>query len=72
MNSIAYMDAMPIKCDRCGKMVIHFYNKGEWWEKYLLPDEDQICYGCIKDRSDFKEKFKQNIGISAEEFEKIK
>lgn len=66
------MEIIPTKCDRCGKMVTDFYPKAEWWEKYLLPEESQICYDCIKNRSDFKEEFQKNTGVSTKELERIK
>ena len=65
MNTI-----IPVKCDKCGKMVTGYYSPGEeWWGKYLEDRENKICLNCIKDREGFRDEFKRLIGVSVEQYE---
>ena len=67
-EEINYLEIIPTKCDCCGEMVSGYYDKGDqWWNKYLKPDEENICLGCIACRPGFREEYQQLIGVSVDE-----
>ncbi len=63
MNSINFMQIIYTKCDCCGEMVDSFSSRGEWFGKYLRPNEEKICCNCIKDREGYAEEFLEKIGV---------
>ena len=66
-EGIIFLDIILTKCDCCEKMVQGFYSiDGEWWDKYIKPNEGNICLGCIADRIGFREEYQQLFGISVE------
>ena len=67
-EEINYLQTIPTKCDCCGEMVNGFYDKsGQWWDRYLNPDEESICLGCIADRPGFRKEYRQLIGMSVDD-----
>lgn len=58
-----WIEVIPVICDCCGKKTSGFYNKSQWWSKYLKDSENEICINCIKARTGFTEEFKEKIGI---------
>ena len=66
-----YMEIIPTECDCCGKMVSGVLDKSNWFGKYLGPDEEQICFDCIKDRPGYREEFLEKIGVPVERLGKL-
>ena len=60
------MEVLPTKCDCCGEMKCGFSDRGEWFGKYLKPDENRICHDCIKGRDGYADEFLEKIGISVD------
>ncbi len=58
-EEIDYLHIIPQKCDCCGEMVKSVYRKHKkvWFNKYLKPDEGQVCANCLKDREGYAEEF---------------
>jgi hypothetical protein len=65
------MRILPTKCCVCGNLVDTFYDHcGEWWEKYLKPDETEVCLSCIKGRRGFRREFHEKSGMTVTKFER--
>lgn len=63
-----YLYTIPVKCDSCGEMTIHFLDRTRWWGKYLKVDERKICRRCISERAGYAEEFKERFGIDLKDF----
>ncbi len=60
-----------VECDRCGRLVTHFYSKDKvllnWWDKYL-DDNEEVCIDCIKNRKGFRKEFRNLLGMEVNEY----
>lgn len=56
-EQVNYLRTFATKWDCCGEMKVGFSSRGEWFGKYLKPDEEQICHTCIHNREGYRVEF---------------